>query len=156
MYCWRTPSSTHPLRTRTQNIAAFTDVAPEDDKDEWYGLEYTLELSIRERRALDMHSFAAREHSKYRAANPGPRTRSTPSSRTRSTTSGKAGTTRSSVRTSGAATAARARSKLPPRNSRGITRKRRCEDGVWRGKKAVEERLRIFGTAPTRMCAPTP
>ncbi|KAJ7250319.1 hypothetical protein C8J57DRAFT_1521325 [Mycena rebaudengoi] len=65
-YCWRTPPSTHPLRIRMQNIAAFTDVAPENDKDECYGLEYSLELSTRERRALDMHSFAAGEHSKSR------------------------------------------------------------------------------------------
>ncbi|KAJ7849313.1 hypothetical protein B0H13DRAFT_2674727 [Mycena leptocephala] len=38
----------------------------EDDKDEWYGLEYTLALSTRERRASDTHSFSAGEHSKSR------------------------------------------------------------------------------------------
>ncbi|KAJ7179557.1 hypothetical protein C8R46DRAFT_1074086 [Mycena filopes] len=38
----------------------------EDDKDEWYGLEYTLELSTRERRASETHSFSGGEHSKSR------------------------------------------------------------------------------------------
>ncbi|KAF7354893.1 MFS domain-containing protein [Mycena sanguinolenta] len=38
----------------------------EDDKDEWFGLEYTLELSTRERRASETHSFSAGEHSKSR------------------------------------------------------------------------------------------
>ncbi|KAJ7762757.1 hypothetical protein DFH07DRAFT_813353 [Mycena maculata] len=37
-----------------------------DDKDEWYGLEYTLELSTRERRASGTHSFSPGEHSKSR------------------------------------------------------------------------------------------
>lgn len=37
-----------------------------DDKDEWYGLEYTLELSTRERRPSDTQSFSAGEHSKVR------------------------------------------------------------------------------------------
>jgi hypothetical protein len=36
----------------------------EEEKDEWYGLEYTLALSTRERRASDTHSFSAGEHSK--------------------------------------------------------------------------------------------
>ncbi|KAJ6627358.1 hypothetical protein B0H10DRAFT_2210301 [Mycena sp. CBHHK59/15] len=42
------------------------DVAAGDDGDEWYGLEYMLELSTRERRASDPHSFSAGEHSKSR------------------------------------------------------------------------------------------
>ncbi|KAJ7122913.1 hypothetical protein C8R44DRAFT_852693 [Mycena epipterygia] len=42
------------------------DGGDEDDKDEWYGLEYTLELSTRERRASETHSFSAGEHSKSR------------------------------------------------------------------------------------------
>lgn len=37
---------------------------PIDDKDEWYGLEYTLELSSRERHPSDTQSFSAGEHSK--------------------------------------------------------------------------------------------
>ncbi|KAJ6567368.1 hypothetical protein DFH09DRAFT_1156767 [Mycena vulgaris] len=45
---------------------AVGDAAPEDDKDEWYGLEYTLELSTRERRASETQSFSAGEHSKSR------------------------------------------------------------------------------------------
>lgn len=39
-------------------------LAAEDDKDEWFGLEYTLELSTRERRASETHSFSGGEHSK--------------------------------------------------------------------------------------------
>ncbi|KAJ7163810.1 hypothetical protein C8R43DRAFT_1168403 [Mycena crocata] len=37
-----------------------------DDQDEWYGLEYTLELSNRERRASETHSLSGGEHSKSR------------------------------------------------------------------------------------------
>ncbi|KAF8816513.1 hypothetical protein BYT27DRAFT_7077083 [Phlegmacium glaucopus] len=37
-----------------------------DDPEEWYGLEYTLELSSRERHPSDTQSFSAGEHSKSR------------------------------------------------------------------------------------------
>ncbi|KAJ6510288.1 hypothetical protein C8R47DRAFT_1097445 [Mycena vitilis] len=40
-------------------------IVGEDDNDEWYGLEYTLELSTRERRASETHSSVG-EHSKSR------------------------------------------------------------------------------------------
>ncbi|KAJ7229119.1 hypothetical protein GGX14DRAFT_539045 [Mycena pura] len=42
------------------------DFRPGDDKDEWYGLEYTLQLSTRERHASETHAFSAGEHSKSR------------------------------------------------------------------------------------------
>lgn len=35
-----------------------------DDPEEWYGLEYTLELSSRSRQPSDTQSFSAGEHSK--------------------------------------------------------------------------------------------
>lgn len=38
--------------------------ATTDDRDEWYGLEYTLELSSRERRPSDTQSLSPGEHSK--------------------------------------------------------------------------------------------
>ncbi|KAJ7666533.1 hypothetical protein B0H17DRAFT_1089590, partial [Mycena rosella] len=40
--------------------------APVDDTDEWYGLEYTLELSTRERRASETQVVSVGEHSKSR------------------------------------------------------------------------------------------
>ncbi|KAJ7727948.1 hypothetical protein B0H16DRAFT_1331305 [Mycena metata] len=50
----------------TGDVNADGSVIIEDDKDEWYGLEYTLELSTRERRASETHSFSGGEHSKSR------------------------------------------------------------------------------------------
>lgn len=82
--------------------------ATTDDRDEWYGLEYTLELSSRERRPSDTQSLSPGEHSKvvlrsrqsrlftiqYRAVNHGPRSIKAPSthfSRMRTTINGRIG-----------------------------------------------------------------
>ncbi|KAJ7477216.1 hypothetical protein B0H11DRAFT_1296087 [Mycena galericulata] len=48
------------------DLDANAPVISKEDKDEWYGLEYTLELSTRERRASETHSSTAGEHSKSR------------------------------------------------------------------------------------------
>ncbi|EDR04915.1 uncharacterized protein LACBIDRAFT_303794 [Laccaria bicolor S238N-H82] len=53
------PSAEDPLSNQDLNT-------PMEDKDEWYGLEYTLELSSRERHPSDTQSFSAGEHSKSR------------------------------------------------------------------------------------------
>ncbi|KAF8211612.1 hypothetical protein K438DRAFT_1807604 [Mycena galopus ATCC 62051] len=55
-----------PLASGDLNVNVDGNLLSEDDKDEWFGLEYTLELSTRERRASETHSFSAGEHSKSR------------------------------------------------------------------------------------------
>ena len=50
--------SRSPASVRSQRGAAT------DDSDEWYGLEYTLELSSREPRPSNTQSLSPGEHSK--------------------------------------------------------------------------------------------
>ncbi|KAJ6543865.1 hypothetical protein B0H19DRAFT_1168702 [Mycena capillaripes] len=50
----------------SDDLNADENLGADDDKEEWYGLEYTLELSARERRASETHSFSVGEHSKSR------------------------------------------------------------------------------------------
>ncbi|RDB15664.1 hypothetical protein Hypma_003987 [Hypsizygus marmoreus] len=55
-----------PRRPNTATMDPNQSAGVLDDRDEWYGLEYTLELSCRDRLPSDTKSFSAGEHSKSR------------------------------------------------------------------------------------------